>query len=37
MKKSQGYSWKIWAFVVGLNLLGLLGALFLQYKGISLL
>ena len=27
--------WKVWAFVIGLNVAGLLGALYLQSKGIN--
>jgi len=27
--------WKVWTFVIGLNVVGLLGALYLQSKGID--
>tara|TARA_B100000579_G_C22706426_1_gene792375 strand:+ start:141 stop:272 length:132 start_codon:yes stop_codon:yes gene_type:complete len=28
-------TWKVWAFVIGLNFVGLLGATYLQAKGIN--
>ena len=32
-KKKQ--PWKVWAFVIGLNCAGFLGAIYLQSKGIN--
>ena len=28
-------TWKVWAFVIGLNVVGFLGATYLQSKGIN--
>ncbi len=35
MKKRREYPWKIWAFVIALNIIGILGAFYLQSKGIN--
>tara|TARA_B100000579_G_scaffold435949_1_gene460547 strand:+ start:778 stop:942 length:165 start_codon:yes stop_codon:yes gene_type:complete len=34
-KENQEKGWGIWAFVICLNLAGLLGAIYLQSKGID--
>ncbi len=34
-KEKQKYPWKVWAFVIGLNVAGLWGAIYLQSKGID--
>ena len=34
-RDKQKQPWKIWAFVIGLNIAGLLGAIYLQSKGID--
>ena len=33
--EKQKQPWKIWAFVIGLNVTGLLGAIYLQSRGID--
>ena len=35
MDEQNKTQWKVWAFVIGLNVVGLLGAIYLQSKGIS--
>ena len=35
MDEQNKRPWKLWAFVIGLNVVGLLGATFLQSKGIN--
>ena len=35
LAKQKKQSWKVWAFVIGLNVAGLLGAIYLQSKGID--
>ena len=34
-KKKQNRTWKVWVFVIGLNVAGLLGAIYLESKGID--
>ena len=34
-KEKEKRPWKVWAFVIGLNAAGLLGAIYLQSKGID--
>ena len=34
-EEKQKRTWKVWVFVIGLNVAGLLGALYLQSKGID--
>ena len=34
MDKQNKTQWKVWVFVIGLNDVGLLGAIYLQSKGI---
>tara|TARA_Y100001968_G_scaffold319895_1_gene352096 strand:+ start:898 stop:1110 length:213 start_codon:yes stop_codon:yes gene_type:complete len=34
-RDKQKQPWKIWFFVIGLNIAGLLGAIYLQSKGID--
>ena len=34
-KKYKPKHWKVWAFVIGLNFLGLFGAVYLKSKGID--
>ena len=34
-KEKQKQPWKVWAFVIGLNAAGLLGAIYLQSRGID--
>ena len=34
-QKKEKQTWKVWAFVIGLNFAGLLGAIYLQSKGID--
>jgi hypothetical protein len=34
-KEKEKRSWKVWGFVIGLNVAGVLGALYLQSKGID--
>ena len=36
MKPDQKQPWRVWAFVIGLNLAGLIGAAVLKANGISL-
>jgi hypothetical protein len=36
MKLDSKQPWRVWAFVIGLNLVGLLGYFILQAKGITL-
>ena len=36
MKGNEKQPWKVWAFVIGLNLTGLLGAIYLQSQGGTL-
>ncbi len=33
--EKQKQPWKVWAFVVGLNVVGFLGAIYLQSRGID--
>tara|TARA_Y100001968_G_C19364431_1_gene721682 strand:+ start:685 stop:816 length:132 start_codon:yes stop_codon:yes gene_type:complete len=35
MDQTKNTPWKVWLFVIGLNLAGLLGAIYLQAKGIN--
>ena len=35
MDEQNKKPWKVWAFVIGLNVVGLLGAMYLQSKGID--
>ena len=35
MDEQNKTPWKVWAFVIGLNVVGLLGAIYLQSKGIN--
>ncbi len=35
MEQKNNQPWKIWLFVIGLNLIGLVGAIYLQSKGIN--
>ena len=35
MDEQNKTPWKVWAFVIGLNVVGLLGAMYLQSKGIN--
>tara|TARA_Y100001968_G_C19263789_1_gene670594 strand:+ start:262 stop:387 length:126 start_codon:yes stop_codon:yes gene_type:complete len=35
METREKSSWKIWAFVFGLNIIAALGAFYLQSKGIN--
>ena len=35
MDEQNKTPWKVWAFVIGLNVVGLLGATYLQSKGIN--
>jgi len=35
MDEPSKTTWKVWAFVVGLNVVGFLGATYLQSKGIN--
>ena len=35
MDEQNKTPWKVWAFVIGLNVVGLFGALYLQSKGID--
>ncbi len=35
MKEKPKQPWKVWAFVIGLNVAGLLGAIYLQSRGID--
>ena len=35
MDEQNKTQWKVWAFVIGLNVVGLLGASYLQSKGIN--
>ena len=34
-KEKQNRTWKVWVFVIGLNVAGLLGAIYLESKGID--
>ena len=34
-KEKQKQPWKVWVFVIGLNIAGLLGAIYLQSRGID--
>ena len=34
-KEKDKRPWKVWAFVIGLNVVGFLGATYLQSKGIN--
>ena len=34
-KEKEKRTWKVWGFVIGLNVVGLLGAMYLQSKGID--
>ena len=34
-KEKQKTTWKVWVFVIGLNVAGLLGAIYLESKGID--
>ena len=34
-KEKEKRPWKVWGFVIGLNVAGLLGAIYLQSKGID--
>ena len=34
-KEKQKRTWKVWVFVIGLNVAGLLGAIYLESKGID--
>tara|TARA_E500000178_G_scaffold309761_1_gene324378 strand:- start:868 stop:996 length:129 start_codon:yes stop_codon:yes gene_type:complete len=36
MKPDPNQPWRVWAFVIGLNLAGLIGAAVLKANGISL-
>lgn len=36
MNPDQNQPWRVWAFVIGLNLAGLIGAAVLKANGISL-
>jgi len=35
MDEQNKKTWKVWTFVIGLNVVGLLGAIYLQSKGIN--
>ena len=35
MDEQSNTPWKVWAFVIALNVVGLLGAMYLQSKGID--
>ena len=35
MDEQNKTPWKVWAFVIGLNVAGVLGAIYLQSKGID--
>ena len=35
MDEPKKTPWKVWGFVIGLNVAGVLGALYLQSKGIN--
>ena len=35
MDEQKKTPWKVWTFVIGLNVVGLLGAMYLQSKGID--
>ena len=35
MDEQNKTPWKVWALVIGLNVIGLLGAIYLQSKGIN--
>ena len=35
MDEQNKTPWKVWFFVIGLNVVGLLGAMYLQSKGID--
>jgi len=35
VKEKEKQPWKVWGFVISLNVAGLLGAMFLQSKGID--
>ena len=35
MDEQNKTPWKVWAFVIGLNIVGLFGAMYLQAKGIN--
>tara|TARA_Y100001968_G_scaffold61818_1_gene52576 strand:+ start:317 stop:448 length:132 start_codon:yes stop_codon:yes gene_type:complete len=35
MDEQRKTSWKVWAFVIGLNVVGFFGAKYLQSKGIN--
>ena len=35
MDEQNKTPWKVWAFVIGLNVVGLFGAIYLQSKGIN--
>ena len=35
MDEQNKTPWKVWAFVIGLNIVGLFGAMYLQSKGIN--
>tara|TARA_Y100001968_G_C19293720_1_gene685534 strand:+ start:513 stop:725 length:213 start_codon:yes stop_codon:yes gene_type:complete len=34
-KEKQKRTWKVWAFVIGLNIVGLLGVIYLKSNGID--
>ena len=34
-KEKQTRTWRVWVFVIGLNVAGLLGAIYLRSKGID--
>ena len=34
-KEKQNRTWKVWVFVIGLNVAGLLGVIYLESKGID--
>ena len=35
-KTSENQPWKLWVFVIGLNMVGFLGLMFLKIQGIDL-